>query len=217
MKVSPGSRKDGLGRFRFRFLKRDGAEIRPSIHPEIAISGHEGTMDANADLKMLFVDLARFLEVKLKADDIRRTSLLKPRKSPQTGTPDNSTPLGFVVTLYSASHALKILDGRQKRAKILNSDIINGSTSNRQIFINNVVKHETYRLLQTAKSWARNHGFCFVWQTEGRILLRKQERARVIQINSEEDLDDLAKKHPAVQTDASIKTHQPSGNSTNNI
>lgn len=200
-----------------RFLKRDGAEVRSSIHPEISISGHEGTTDANVDLKKLFVDLARFLEVKLEADDIRRTSLLKPRSNSQSERPDNAAPPGFVVTLYSASHALKILDARHKRTKILNSDIINGSTSNRQIFINNVVKQETYRLLQTVKSWARNHGFRFVWQTEGRVLLRKQERARVIQINSEEDLDDLEKKHPAVQTDAPTETRQPRGNSTNNI
>ena len=74
---------------------------------ELMFSGPLEAGNPDADLKLLVINIATFLEINIKPDDIRKTRLLI-RKSNSDNVSTNPPPI--IATLYSSSKRLKLLD-----------------------------------------------------------------------------------------------------------
>ena len=159
---------------------------------ELMFSGHLEAGNPDANLKLLVSNIATFLKINIKPDDIRKTRLLISKSNSDKAS---TNPPPIIATLYSTSKRLKLLDA-SKNIKILNSDVIPNSTSKKQIFVNPVLPKEQFLLLQKCKAWAKVNNFKFVWPHQGEILLKQANGTKTFNINCVEDLNGIVPNPP---------------------
>ena len=170
-------------------LKKEVKSLKSQNPKELIFSGHLGSMIENTDLKALVIEVASFLGIPLHPSDIRNVRLLKSNKTLNTTAPG---PAPIVATFYSSSHCLKILDAKKSLPKILNADVTADATSDRQIFITEMIDKDLYRLKLRCKTWAKANNHKFVWHGQGNILIKKDDNSAKIQISCESDLTKLS-------------------------
>ena len=101
--------------------------------------------DPDTCLKTVIVAIVYLLQVSLKKADVRNIRILVKK---QANPNQDSNPPTFIVTFYSSSDCLKILDAKKIQRKVIrNKDLIQGSNSNTPIFIKKVLGPEIYKLL----------------------------------------------------------------------
>lgn len=149
--------------------------IKASIANEFTISGHLGALVPNVNPTALVVDVVNFLGIKITDKHIRNVRLVKKnivQKPYAIVLASNPEPPRIIVKMYSSSKVLRILDARKNHQKILNLDVTQNSSSDKQIFINPMLNKDTYELLKHCKTWAKQNGYKYVWFTDGKILIK---------------------------------------------
>ena len=156
--------------------------IEANTPHELSFAGHLESENPEADLKQIVINIAKFLGVQITASDIRKTRLLKTKNGV-----GKSGPAPIVATFYSYSDCNKILDAK-KDIKIVNSNVIESSTSTNRIYINQMLSQEMFSLLKKCKQWAVANKYKFVWHHQGEILIKKADKETPIRIKTEDDL-----------------------------
>ena len=199
-----------------KVLKSEVSSLKATISNELSITGHLGALDTKADLVSLAVGLFNFMGIPITPKHIRRARIMKVGKGTKPYSDvlsSNAEPPRIIVTLYSHSKFLRILDAKKEHPKILNSDVTVNSTSDKQIYVNAMLSKEHYELLKKCKVWAKENLYKFIWYSEGCILIKKENKAPVFTVRKIQDLQLI----PSVSESVNQPTQSPSLANTSNI
>lgn len=164
-------------------LKEDFNSYKETQKPEFSVNGFDGDTKSIDGMREFVQKLGVHVHVQFTVEAIRRIAVRKDRS--------------LLVTFYSFSLVQRLLDAKLKFRKIMYSDIVENSTSTKQIFINPIMSKASYQLLKKTKIWAKNVNWKFVWFSDGRILIRRAEGEKIIEIERNEQLDILRQKFSA--------------------
>lgn len=87
---------------------------------------------------------------------------------------------------------------KAKRNKNLTSDQF-GSGEKKYIFINHEMSYESQLLSKTARDFKKEAKYRYVWYSDGKIFLKKEEGSAVIHVKTEKSLEKLNRKSNADQ------------------
>lgn len=102
---------------------------------------------------------------------------------------DSKGPPGIVVKFVRRMDKEELL--RRRRVKRNLSTRHMGLSSDVPVYINESLSPARRRLYALARQEKRQRGYKYLWLRGGRILMRKEESARVVQISSQADLEGL--------------------------
>lgn len=102
-----------------------------------------------------------------------------------------NTPV--LVTFKSVEDKHKLLKKRKSKGKIVGDRC--GLTETNPIFINEDMSKETRELYASART-LRNKGYKYIWAKDGRIFARQDDNAKLIRINSLDDIEGIIKDNP---------------------
>lgn len=171
-----------------KIVKHDVASLQ---EPQLTIAGYDGATDSPDDMKNFILALAKHVQVELSLRHIRRVIVR-----------NNGS---LLVTFYFQGHVQMLLDARTSFRQIMYSDIIKNSVSTKQVFINPMLSADSYNLLRETKIWAKKVNCKFVWHSGSKILIRRNEGEKAIQIESSEQLAKLGHKFKTPAAPAAIK------------
>lgn len=100
----------------------------------------------------------------------------------------NAGTIPAIVVELSSRQDLELLLKAASQVDVHNTDL--DLNVDRKIFINEKLSSSCYNLLREAKK-LRDHGFKFVWARNDRVLVRKVEGDRVLQMRDTEDIKKL--------------------------
>jgi hypothetical protein len=150
----------------------------------IEIIGVDKTKEEN--LEQIFEVICN----KLKLTDVSREDIETIHRIPNI----NSRKESIIVQLKSRNVREKILSKR--KTEIRNSDIVgrsNSPTQDSSIYIRENQSKEFKKLFWDVKTIARENGFKFIWSKNGKILIRKNENSRIIQIHSVNEIKSMVR------------------------
>lgn len=102
---------------------------------------------------------------------------------------DSKGPPGIVVKFVRRMDKEEML--RRRRVKRTLSTRHMGLPTDVPVYINEALSPARRRLYALARQEKRKRGYKYLWLRGGRILMRKEESARVVQVSSQADLDGL--------------------------
>lgn len=132
------------------------------------------------NLENVVLNIARMMQINIVSNDIEAVHRL-PSKPGKTRK--------IIVQFVSRKKRDEFIM-KKKSMKINNDHILhNGNVTN--IYVNENLTGYNSSLLWKTKAFAKEKGYAFVWYRFGKILVRKGEKAPVVQILMESDLEKL--------------------------
>ena len=92
----------------------------------------------------------------------------------------------ILVTFKSRDQKVKIM---KEKKKLFNADL--NDIKAERVYINENLSKTSRNLLYLARRFQKEKGWKYAWSSSGTILLRKDEKSKVIVINSVEDIEKL--------------------------
>lgn len=166
-------------------LKQNTRKIENTLNRG-KIEIHGIPYEHDEDIKNIIIKIGKNFEVPIKKEDIAEAYRM--RKAKHSNEAQKNSPL--VVTFVRREDKQKFLCMRKNRS--LFSDEINIKGVRSQIFINEYLSKTTKNLFWKAKKVKLEQQYKFLWINNGNILLRKTENSKVIQVSSEEDIENLS-------------------------
>lgn len=102
--------------------------------------------------------------------------------------PNNTTTIPVIVVELASKQHLDLILKASAQTEVNNMDF--GRDNDRRVYINEKLSTSCYVLLKEAKK-LRDFGYKFVWARNNRVLARKVEGSRVIQITDSSDIVNL--------------------------
>lgn len=165
-----------------RDLKEDVESIQ-NIANEKKIEIHGLPYKNNEDLGEIVTKIGKTFDFKIEKEDIDDAYRL------QTANNKDSKPKPVVVSFIRRRDKEKFLYMRKKRSLFSNEIGLEGNRV--QIFLNEYLSKRKKELFWKSRKVKAEKNYKFLWTKSGKILLRKTENSPVIQVNSEEDLENL--------------------------
>lgn len=131
----------------------------------------------NENLVNIVEKISKTIGVTLKKEDINDVYRIK----------NNREQKGIIVRLQRKDKKQEIMKNKNKL--ILSSEITGDGTSKIKIF-ERISKH-TKKILWETRNKAKENGWKFVWTNEGRVLARKEEGSKIIEVVNENDIKRL--------------------------
>ncbi|CAG9137849.1 unnamed protein product [Plutella xylostella] len=141
-----------------------------------------------SNLNEMVLNLVKCLDFDLKVEEIRDIYRLP-------GKPDSKRPIVVELTTVIKKNSLlasaKSFNRSRQATEKLNSELIRATGAKVPIYVDEHLYASTKKLYYTAREFAKSNNFKFCWTKRGRILLRKDEEAKVFTIKSEECLKEI--------------------------
>ncbi|XP_024882443.1 uncharacterized protein LOC112461431 [Temnothorax curvispinosus] len=103
-------------------------------------------------------------------------------------TPSDTTSL--IVTLASAA-VRDIVIAKKRSKRTLTQEEVCGDSSERKIYVNELLSKVAYDLLQQTKRTAKQKSYKYVWVSSGRICVRRADGDTIVHIDNAADLAKL--------------------------
>lgn len=139
----------------------------------------------NEDLRKTIQALATSLQIEHVSSEIEHLFHWVPTRG--------NGPANIVVKFVSRSTRDRFLQAEKKTR--LNASMI-GLEENTPVFINEHLYRENKILLGKATQVKREHNWKFAWVSDGKILMRKAENTRALQVTCEENLVKIVCRGP---------------------
>lgn len=108
--------------------------------------------------------------------------------------PSKRTPRPLILALASKGQRDVWLKAAKEKKKFLANEISTRFPKT-DVFVNEHLTPHNKRLLMKTKSAAKENGYQYVWTVDGKILVRKEPKARVHRILNENDINELFPSH----------------------
>nr|XP_022911980.1 uncharacterized protein LOC111422955 [Onthophagus taurus] len=142
---------------------------------------------SDENITQIINKIGDFLEIPLKTDDIDAV-----HRVPQFG--DKSRPKNIIVRFCNRTKRDSVLAAAVVKRRSLPKGSRPGFAIeglSQQCFINEHLTVANKKLFGTTRAVAREKNYKYIWTRNCKILVRKNDSSRVIQINSDEDLRKL--------------------------
>lgn len=161
---------------------------------ELVINGTppSATDSPNVLVEKVFAALGttKYFEDVLNVKSVVNNSLRAIARPSDAPGDDRPGHVRLIVTLRSTAVRDHIIQKKREKRDLLIKDVFGIDTPG-QIYVNEYLPPEIYKLLKNVKAKAKQCGYKYVWVNSSRILVRKVEGAAPIRIETESDLDKL--------------------------
>lgn len=166
-------------------LKDKINDLEHKSSTELYIHGYLNAADPNLDIVVAVTHIAELLDVEISGRDIRHSRVIA-RKN-QSLHLANRPPI-LAVDFFSHSTASRLVEAKRAHGKLLNKDVLE-TPSNDTIAISFPLSRDQYTLLQATKSRATMHNVKYVWNSNGKVMIRPSDGARATRIKNTKHLD----------------------------
>lgn len=153
------------------------------------------------ELTPTIIGVANALGVHVQAQDIlsSRKLISKSIATSSAATAANRDP-PIIIKFSNMHYCKQIIDAKRKHGRLTLSQMPSASSASgdassnivdnnsNTVMINEMLPNAMYRLLMATKDTAKKHNIKYVWHRNGIIFVRKEDGARVLQVNAMEDL-----------------------------
>ncbi|XP_074100561.1 uncharacterized protein LOC141528412 [Cotesia typhae] len=162
---------------------------RNSHTSELLISGIPDQVITNSSSAEIVHQIFEKLTISNLENDILSIRTLHRKRKP-SGSVLSQVSHSFILQMKSTQVRDHIVEVKRRSNKLFAKNIFNIQTEN-QIFINEFLHADTFKLLNLAKAKVRAVKYKYAWVHKSTIYVKKDDDSEKIQIRSEYDLDKL--------------------------
>lgn len=146
--------------------------------------------EAEEDTTKVIMKLGKEIGVNIHQNDISVSHRVPSRKTMTTRSATNSSP-AIIVKFVRRDVRDQFYHARKELRNKTTTDL--GYDDSKKIYISESLTQKNKDLLYHCRNFKKERGFKFVWTTNGRISLRKDDKSPAIHILSMNDLQKLQK------------------------
>ncbi|CAG9118476.1 unnamed protein product [Plutella xylostella] len=150
----------------------------------------KSSKESKDDLWTYVIKLSKVLNINLQSHDLRNVSRLPSKKEKLS----SSISIDFNNTLIKTAFLDGVKNYNKNNSEKLNASHLGMLSTKQPIYISEQLTPKMKRLLFLTRDFSKSSGFKFVWTSNGRIYLRKEEGKPHILVKNESHLNDLKKK-----------------------
>lgn len=165
--------------------QRKSGKVQPDPNGKKSYTINGVTLTENENVKEIASSVLKYFDNTFEADDSIEVKRLPSKTA-------SSTPTILVTLPLTATPSITILKKANRRC-VVGKDI--GLATSEKIFINEAHSQGTYNLYKKARA-LKAKGFRFVWIQADRVLVKKEDGAKIVQLKNLSHLEELLSSLP---------------------